>query len=732
MNMNYYERLINQKNRMDSIELQSVIRDTVVKLNSQSTSPNKPGILLGKIQSGKTRGFIGIIAEAFSNDYDVAIVLTKNSTLLGWQTTNRLEKEFQEFIETGEFADIHYVNTIHASGDTFTRVQLMQKHIFVGIKNYLNIDKLSELFFTRIPELKNKKVLIIDDEADYGSIGFRKVKGQDAEMIQTAEKFSDFRGSLSNYSFLQVTATPYSLYLQPEDYISSGFDYQPLKPAFTQILPTHSGYVGGDFYFEEDGNDQSPAYHLHITCRPLEIETLSVDKADPGVLSNVHFTPKLEVFRKSILYFMAGVALRRAQYVIDKNLDKNKIHIYMMPKYAFVYHIQTSKDPMSWQKTLIESYIQYLIDLFGNDKTSFDNLFNDIIEDLLESTNKGAKLWNVLVPKIEDIKHQLQLIVSNGDYKVLLINSDEKVIDRTDKNGQLKLESGMTFFVGGQVLDRGITIDNLIGFFYGRSPQTSKMDTVLQHARMYGNRKKEDLCVTRFYTTQSIYKNMKEIHFLDVALREQLQKNDQGIVSIKRSSDGRIIPCDPSRIALSNIVTIKNYKRILPYGFNVRNSNQLTPIISDIDQILQSAPGYTTQIGKTFQINYSQFVDIMKKIDNSFSGFDSSELKWDLKLIYDLTKRFIDNAGVDYINVYVRTNMKMGRLKQNGDYITVPETSSTDGKYAKIAATEIPCLILLRQEGQAANPQWNSGPFYWPVLYCPGNLSHPLIFSWDN
>src|SRR2546430_11826954 len=49
-------------------------------------------------------------------------------------------------------------------------------------------------------------------------------------------------------------------------------------------------------------------------------------------------------------------------------------------------------------------------------------------------------------------------------------------------------------------LDRGVTLANLIGFYYGRRPQKFQQDTVLQHSRMYGYRR-DDLAVTRFYTS---------------------------------------------------------------------------------------------------------------------------------------------------------------------------------------------------------------------------------------
>ena len=48
--------------------------DTVQRLLQQDTSSNRPGILLGKVQSGKTRLFLSVIGLAFDKGYDVAVI----------------------------------------------------------------------------------------------------------------------------------------------------------------------------------------------------------------------------------------------------------------------------------------------------------------------------------------------------------------------------------------------------------------------------------------------------------------------------------------------------------------------------------------------------------------------------------------------------------------------------------------------------------------------------------
>lgn len=58
---------------------------------------------MGKIQSGKTRGFVGVIARAFDKAYDIAVILTKGTKTLSAQTVARLTNDFKQFIDEDEF-----------------------------------------------------------------------------------------------------------------------------------------------------------------------------------------------------------------------------------------------------------------------------------------------------------------------------------------------------------------------------------------------------------------------------------------------------------------------------------------------------------------------------------------------------------------------------------------------------------------------------------------------------
>src|SRR5204863_9603839 len=85
-------------NREDPPELRAKVEEVVEQLQEQATSTNRPGILLGRVQSGKTRAFLGVIARAFDRGYDVAVILTKGTKSLAEQTLSRVKEDFREFI----------------------------------------------------------------------------------------------------------------------------------------------------------------------------------------------------------------------------------------------------------------------------------------------------------------------------------------------------------------------------------------------------------------------------------------------------------------------------------------------------------------------------------------------------------------------------------------------------------------------------------------------------------
>src|SRR5260221_1002067 len=177
--------------------------ETVGELLSTATTSEKPGMLLGKVQSGKTRTFISILALAFDNGFDVSIILSKNSRALLEQTYKRLTSEFRIFIDDGE---LEIYDIMHAP-DSFGAFELDSKLIFVAKKQTDNLDRLIELFRNN-PAMAGKRTIIIDDEADNASVGYSKKAGL-IEARTIATQVSKLRSAIKSSSLLQGTATPY-------------------------------------------------------------------------------------------------------------------------------------------------------------------------------------------------------------------------------------------------------------------------------------------------------------------------------------------------------------------------------------------------------------------------------------------------------------------------------------------------------------------------------------------
>jgi len=289
--------------RADDLALQSCVSTVLNHLLNHDTSSHRPGVLLGKIQSGKTRAFLGIIASAFDNQFDAAVVLTKGTKTLAKQTIERIQDDFKPFTSS----DAVQVFDIMFLPKDLTKFELNQKLIIVAKKEANNLERLLKAFRLDYPSLRHKKVLIIDDEADFASLSFRRNAG-DIEPGILAKKIDELRDLVSRSAFLQVTATPYSLYLQPEEEAirNGSLLFKPKKPAFTELLPIHQAYVGGEFYFEESADESSSAFFVYEEVPLIERDALQKEDGRRLKLDDVMTDRHAAVIRRGLLNFIVG------------------------------------------------------------------------------------------------------------------------------------------------------------------------------------------------------------------------------------------------------------------------------------------------------------------------------------------------------------------------------------------------------------------------------------------
>jgi hypothetical protein len=715
----------------DTDELRNCVRPVVNKLQSSETktSEKRPGILLGRIQGGKTRAFIGVIALAFDNEYDFAIVLTKGTSPLSEQTIKRLNKDLSEFV-SDKLMQIHDIMTFPKN---LTKYELNQKLIIVAKKEINNLKRIIAALSETYPNLKDKKLLIIDDEADFASLSFYKNKETgDIEQGAIANKIDELRNKVARSDYLQVTATPYSLYLQPNNYDSDSMMYLPKRPAFTEILPNHKDYVGGDYYFIESENEESPASCLYEKLPDEEVELLRVKKrlgrADRRSfrIEEVFTSPALAMLRKAIMNFIVGGCIRRLQ---QEKLGKKK------EDYAFLLHTEMATLSHSWQEEIVSKLDEELIKISQENKTMLDQLVSDSYDDLKKSLELTRSFYpehaNLPMPSLEETQATVKNALDQEMLLVQKVNHEEDVKALLDESGQLRLRTPLNFFIGGQILDRGITIKNLIGFYYGRSPKRSQQDTVLQHSRMYGARPKDDLGVTRFYTTDGIYAKMKSINEFDNALREAFLKgsNDNGVYFIQKDENDRVIPCSPNKIMLSKIITLKPSGRLSPpYGFNTDYKTNIKKNLQELDELIDNLSKSRIPDDPTL-VDISIALDILDRI-NGMLVFEKP-YSWDLRSqkagLEFLSKNTTNEEQNGKVWLLVRRGRNNKRMRDDRVRFFDSPDSYQERRIAREMAMDVPMLAILKHEG-SEEQGWRGSPFWWPVIFVPKN-THTTIYS---
>jgi hypothetical protein len=350
------------------------IENTVAQLRKTVTTADRPGMLLGKIQSGKTKTFLGVLALAFDNEIDFAIVFTKGTVALAEQTLERLREEFGPLIEN----DLVQVFDIMHLPSGLPPYVLDQRLVIVCKKEDDNIRRLEEALFTTYPKLGQSTCLIIDDEVDFASVGFRRTKEEGIKINKIAGQIDDLRKKLKSASFLQVTATPYSLYLQPESpQTDDGRQtFLPVRPAFTTLVPVHDKYVGGDVYFEESTESNSIPSFLYKEVPTSELRVLRKQDGRMFKLSEALSSSAIETVRYAIVTFITGGCIRRLQGAMSGAPLK---------KFSFIVHTERSRQAHAWQETIVNSVVRALQDACLNQPEIVRKLVELSYDDLLRS-----------------------------------------------------------------------------------------------------------------------------------------------------------------------------------------------------------------------------------------------------------------------------------------------------------------------------------------------------------
>jgi hypothetical protein len=478
-------------------------------------------------------------------------------------------------------------------------------------------------------------------------------------------------------------------------------------------VPIHSGYVGGDHYFGEH-DESTPEFYLWHEVSPDELSALKKEDRRRIKTNQVLTVDKVQALRHALITFVTAASIRRLQQRTDGQPLK---------RYAMIVHVETSRLAHSWQHTVAGEIIDALGDAAKNGDPIFDKLMAESLEDLERSISaEGLSIpdRSLIVSAVKEAFQKSAVVTEK-------VNSDSDVEALLDENAELRLRTPYNVFIGGQILDRGITVPNLIGFYYGRSPKRMQQDTVLQHARMYGNRPRPDLAVTRFYTTAHNYMALRGIHQFDSALRYAFETgaHDRGVAFVVKDHSNRVIPCAPNKILASDIVALRPGGALLPFGFQTKSKSTIKPIVQKLDTLIPKA---ALNGGRPVKVPTETAIEIIDLVESSFNFEPGYGFDWEAcrAAIEYFSKIASPPNQKDFCWIIGATGRSLSRKRAEGRFSDAPHTYQDRAKVRQIGGTS-PVIAMFRQEGLEKDG-WRGTPFWWPVLFAPLKAA-PSIFA---
>jgi hypothetical protein len=466
------------------------------------------------------------------------------------------------------------------------------------------LDSLLEAF--KKAGAKAKKIYLVDDEADQASLNTKARKPRVAPSTVNAH-ITALRSYFPINTYLQVTATPQALFQQPQGH--------PYRPSFTVATKPGPDYVGGDDFFRANS--------------PLLDYVDLAEVAQLAVGNQPSPSGKLPVgLRRSLVTFLIAAGSRAIA-----RPDEN---------FAYLCHVSMA--------TNVHKHIVGLIDDFrdktGNALRAPGTKQHAQVLAELQAAYDALKVTEPTLPPFNDVVDKAKFLLAGASVKLINATSSDEI----------QLTSAFNFLVGGTKLGRGVTIPNLLVSYYGRNPRKPNADTVLQHARMYGYRRR-DIGVTRLFLPRVLAENFRSVHAMDDALRHLIDSQPDGrfeglfLRGQVAATRKNVVPG-----AIGMYVAGRSVNLRLPLRKGVAAQT------AALDKALAAHPGLTPAVA---QITHAKVVELLKhvKVDPSEGAY-----LWNVGAIEAALTQLEKITGNDQAYLVVRRDrdLKQSRAETQG------------------------------------------------------------------
>ena len=497
---------------------------------------NKKGLVVGQVQSGKTANYTGLICKAADAGFGLIIVLAGIHNNLRSQTQIRIDESFLGFdtqhtrafdqrsiqigvgdpyfgapivahsltssIEKGDFTQ----GAANALGLNFNTsepiVAVIKKnpHVLRRIYQWLAAQANEDSELGRV--IRNKSLLLIDDEADNASINI----SNDPEKQSTINGWiTQILNLFGKNAYVGYTATPFANIFIPLD------DKNLFPRNFIKNIPAPSNYIGPEkvFGFSPLEEDETSNEVLPIVNRINDYINFVPDrhKKDDQKPSSLP-----DSLKTAMRCFIITCAIRRLR---GQTTAHNSMLIHVSRFVLWQDHIaELVENQFLYYRRGIDQNDPLILNEFKETFDQDENGYKSYVTVSQQILNSELKNLDsqIQVHQWSEVLQHLNAAASRIEVKAIHGGSGEALDYFDHKNGLSVIA------IGGNKLSRGLTLEGLSVSYYLRA---SRMyDTLMQMGRWFGYRGGYvDLC--RLFTSRELNEWFCHITQASEELREE-------------------------------------------------------------------------------------------------------------------------------------------------------------------------------------------------------------------
>lgn len=650
---------------VDKIEQASI--DTLKNL-SRSTVKTDPikGLVIGSVQSGKTANMAGLMAMAADWHWNMFIILSGTIETLRQQTQKRLYKDLNNE------GNLVWTSLDHLSKkrspygqrtcDLHFEDNCNIRYMTVCLKVSSRLKDLIEWIEDDHQNIRNMKVLVIDDEADQAGINTRDVYQKDEQSTinrlilnliycrnKKATNFDNntYDSQYQAMNYICYTATPYA------NCLNSIGDNTLYPSNFIKTLASSHSYIGPSRLFGVQDADRDSCLDIIREIPEDDFNTIKeIESSGTGQI------PKS--LQNAVLWFICVAAAVR-------------VHGYKKPVSMLVHtsqkqenHAEIADSIKKWifskQEDIPELCKEIYIEETGRlTKESFIKTYPEYeqpIDSIWDYPDFGE-----LIPEIKDLITDISPILMDEEGELQYKRNIHLCIDNCamnksddgmhmrlaypddEKNAELGFSTAF-IVIGGNTLSRGLTLEGLVSTFFLRS--VKQADTLMQMGRWFGYRIHYEM-FPRVWMTEDTQSKFDLLNEIDIDLRSQIyQMQVQG----KTPADFSLTLETSPKISWMRLTAKNKMQSAVPADMDFSGSDTQLTVYSKDASILHkniiTAENFITLLGKSYRKSENteayiwQDISFSTIVDEFFSkGFEICETSRSFQQI-DLLKEWVD------------------------------------------------------------------------------------------